>query len=317
MKIAASLLAAIIPMTLYLLLIWRMDKYEREPLKNLLFHFLWGAVGAVGFALLGNAFLSTQLSNIIADVKTVSLLEAILIAPFVEEFTKGLFLFASVTSRKFDNLTDGLVYGGAIGLGFGMTENFLYFWAYGTSLESWILLVLIRSSFSAVMHCMSTATLGAFLSIAKFSSGIRKYILPVVGLLLAMIIHFLWNFSVSFESTFLFGLLFIVVIVFIFILIFLVSLKKERSILISQLSEEVSMGIIPERYLPYLTSRNRKVKGWISEDIRVDLLKASSKMAFRKTQFLSSGVKNKIFYYDEVEKFRKIVIELLKKNNKE
>jgi len=311
MPIAASLLAAIIPMTLYLILIWRMDKYEREPLKNLLFHFLWGAIGAIGFALIGNAFLSEQVSGLITDAKTISLLEAILIAPLVEEFTKGMFLFGSVNSRKFDNLTDGLVYGGAIGLGFGMTENFLYFWAYGTSFESWVVIVLIRSSFSAVMHCMSTATLGAFLAMTKFSSGLKKYLYPVIGLFSAMMIHFLWNFSVSFEATFLYGLLFIVIIVLIFTIIFMVSLKKERSILISQLSDEVSNGIIPEEYLPYLISKNRKVKGWIDEDIRKELLKTSSKLAFRKMEFNSSGTKNKNFYYNEVEKFRKIVFDLI------
>ena len=87
---------------------------------------------------------------------------AIVVAPIVEEITKGLFLLITITNKKFDNITDGIVYGGAIGLGFGMTENFLYFVSYGESISNWIMLVIVRSLFSAVMHCVSTATLGRF-----------------------------------------------------------------------------------------------------------------------------------------------------------
>jgi len=52
---------------------------------------------------------------------------AVLVAPLVEETTKGIYLFKTAKGFEIDNITDGLVYGGAIGLGFGMTENFFYF----------------------------------------------------------------------------------------------------------------------------------------------------------------------------------------------
>ena len=71
--------------------------------------------------------------------------DTIYIAPFVEESTKGIFLLILATSKKFDNVTDGLVYGGAIGLGFGMTENLLYFLSYGKTLHELLSLVVIRS----------------------------------------------------------------------------------------------------------------------------------------------------------------------------
>ena len=49
------------------------------------------------------------------------------LAPLIEEPTKAIILFAIVRSRHFDNTTDGFVYGAAAGLGFAMTENFMYF----------------------------------------------------------------------------------------------------------------------------------------------------------------------------------------------
>ena len=191
MLILASLIAAVIPMTTYLLIIWRMDSYEREPLKMVLLHFFWGAIGAVFFGVILSIILSKQINSLVSDSAQLSFLQTILIAPFVEEITKGFLLLFTVMSVKFDNLTDGLVYGGAIGLGFGMTENFLYFIAYADTLTSWIGIVIIRSGFSAVMHCIATASFGAMLGVAKFSRGSKKILLPLAGLIVAMFILFL------------------------------------------------------------------------------------------------------------------------------
>ena len=71
------------------------------------------------------------------------------------------------------------------------------------------MIVVIRTLFSAVMHCVATASFGAFLGYAKFKRTGYKFALGTVGLLVAMFIHFAWNFSVSFESTALLGFLFL------------------------------------------------------------------------------------------------------------
>lgn len=314
MQIIASLLAAVIPMVLYLLIIWRMDKYEPEPIKYVLFHFFWGAVGAVILALIGDAFLSYQFEKVIANPRTLSLVETVLIAPFVEEITKGIFLVITVSSIRFDNLTDGLVYGGAIGLGFGMTENFLYFLSYGDTFETWIALVIIRSGFSAVMHCMATATFGAFLGIAKFSPPNRKITFPFLGIFLAMLIHFLWNFSVSFESTYLFGFIFLILTIILFVIIFKMSLNKEKKIILEELMEEVELKIIPEIYLSILSTGKRRRRGWFNEETRKDFVKVAVKLAFRKTQVKHSKGSNKEFYIREVVKYRGIIGDIIEKS---
>ena len=49
-----SLLAAVLPMLGYLYLIWRADKYEREPVRLVLKNYFYGALGAVIFAYIGS-----------------------------------------------------------------------------------------------------------------------------------------------------------------------------------------------------------------------------------------------------------------------
>ncbi len=131
----ASALAAIIPMIIYLLVIWRFDRYDREPFGLVLQNYLWGALGAIFFAIIGSSIITSGLSILIHDQTQLNHAETIFVAPFVEEITKGIFLLITFSNKKFDNITDGIVYGGAIGLGFGMTENFLYFhsfWNYSS-----------------------------------------------------------------------------------------------------------------------------------------------------------------------------------------
>lgn len=316
MPILFSLAAAIIPMLLYLFIIWKMDKYEPEPLMIVFKHFLWGAFGAVFFGILGSELLSTPMSYFVFDELQFSLLQTVLVAPFVEEITKGIYLLRSSKTKVFDNLTDGLVYGGAIGLGFGMTENFLYFVTYGDSIEAWIYLVVVRSGFSAVMHCMSTATLGAFFGVGKYSKT-GYVIYPLVGILIAMLIHFLWNFTVSFENTFLFGFLLLFGMVIIFFSVFRFSLRYERKIINEELAEEIKDGLFPQKYLPVLASVTRFRKGWIEENIRLSFMNNATKLAFRKRAVKKLTGKKQEEYMTDVIQFRNKIQELLKNGNHE
>ena len=134
--ILTSLLAAIIPMILYLILLWKFDKYEPEPVKLVLIHFLWGASAAIILGIIGSKLFSIPLQLVINDSEKIRFMQIICVAPLIEELSKGALLFKTSTDSRFDNLTDGLVYGGAIGLGFGMTENFLYFITFGNSFQN-------------------------------------------------------------------------------------------------------------------------------------------------------------------------------------
>jgi RsiW-degrading membrane proteinase PrsW (M82 family) len=312
MLIFASALAAIIPMSFYLFLIWKFDKYDREPFKLVLANYLWGALGAIIFAIIFSFMVSSFASIFLRDEVALGHFGAIIVAPIVEEITKGFFLLITVANRKFDNITDGIVYGGAIGLGFGMTENFLYFILYGTTFSDWITIVIIRTLFSAVMHCVATATFGAFLGYAKFKDRPLNLILPLIGLIVAMLIHSAWNFSVSFQSTAPLGFLFMFITILIFIFVFVLSIKNEKRILLSELQDEALFGIIPVDHLNILSSSVRDKQGWIDEKIRKIYIRAATTLAFRKMQSRNSYGISKTYYENDVNNYRSFIRDLLK-----
>jgi len=310
MLIISSAFAAIIPMLAYLIIIWRFDRYDWEPFKLVLTCYFWGAVGAIIFSLIGSLIFSGLLSLFASSEQQLDHLGTIIVAPLVEEITKGIFLFVIVANRKFDNLTDGIVYGGAIGLGFGMTENFLYFISYGTTVSDWIAIVIIRTLFSAVMHCVATAIFGAFLGNAKFK-GKNKFLLSLAGLSIAIFIHFAWNFSVSFQSTAALGFLFLFATVIIFIAAFSASILQEKRIIYEELLPEAQMGIIPTNHLTILSSAARNFPGWIDENIRKVYVRSATTLAFRKKQVKYSKGKSRIFYENDVLNYREFIRNML------
>ncbi|MFA8341455.1 MAG: PrsW family intramembrane metalloprotease [Rhodothermaceae bacterium] len=310
MYLVESVFAAILPMLVYLYIIWKNDKFEPEPARLVLLSFGYGAIGAVILTLLMSAIFSASLYLFYSE-ETNSFLGAVMVAPVVEEIAKGLFLIVLLKNINFDNVTDGLVYGGAIGLGFGMTENFFYFFAQDTGLYTWVMVVIVRSLFSAVMHCISTATLGAFMAMYKFSLNKAKKTLPVTGLALAMLIHFLWNFNLSFENTVIFAFFIMIAIITIFILMFRVSIKHEKRLILSELTEEVENGLFPEGHPEVITSSGETALYGIESCHSERYIQSAVKLAFRKTQLRNSNDKNKLIYETEIVKHRKIIKEIL------
>ena len=313
MIILASAAAAIIPMFLYLLLIWKFDRYDREPFGLILKNYLWGAIGAIILTLIFSIFFNGIISLFVTDEFSLNHFDTIILAPFIEELMKGVFLFIMVNNRKFDNLTDGIVYGGAIGLGFGMTENFLYFITYASSLNDWIVLVIMRTLFSAAMHCTATASFGAFLSFAKYKTGGKKISIILAGFLIAMLIHFTWNFNVSFENTALVGIVSMLITFSAFIIVFSISVYNEKKIIYNELLEEVNNGLIPVEHILILNSVRRKRNGWIDESKRENYITAATHLAFRKFQSRQSSGLDKYYNEKDIEYYRTYIYDLLNK----
>ena len=277
MPVAASIAAGIIPMLTYLFIIWKMDKYEPEPIKLIAASYLWGAVAAIILSIAGSFVFIMFLE--ITGVQESTALHSIIVAPLVEETAKALFLFVIITKKDFDNITDGLVYGAAIGLGFGMTENIFYYLTYGTTLDYWLFLVFVRSGFSAVMHAVATAIVGAFFGMAKYAYYRHRFILPIFGLAIASFIHFMWNYSVTFENTFYWGFAFLIFATAGFLVSFKLSLKSEQNILKKELK-----GEIPDEHIKIIISKLRNDEGWVDEDVRKNYISTAVKLAFRKCQ---------------------------------
>ncbi|MEI7811948.1 MAG: PrsW family intramembrane metalloprotease [Ignavibacteria bacterium] len=236
MNLSVSVIAVIVPITCFLIFVWRLDKYDRRQFRLILLNFLRGALGAAFIASVGSLILESGISLLFHQHRISGAAGQLMAAPVVEELAKGLFLFFTVPRKKSYNITDGFIYGGAIGLGFGMTENFLYFMADSSNLIMFVELIIMRSFFSAAMHLICTGTFGAFLYMAEFRKSAAVPVFPVIGFIIAVMIHFIWNFTVSSGLPIFIGILFILFSSALFFTVVMLSVRNERKIINRELS---------------------------------------------------------------------------------
>src|SRR5256714_1787090 len=85
----AGLVAAALPVPVYVTLVLWLDRYEPEPPWMLATAFFWGALVAVFFAIVINS-LGVELVGALADEGTARLYGMSLTAPIVEETAKAL-----------------------------------------------------------------------------------------------------------------------------------------------------------------------------------------------------------------------------------
>lgn len=192
-----GLVFALLPVPLLVFAVLSLDRLEPEPTRNLVLTFLWGAAVAVVIAL--------AIEFSVGLVNPNKLFGAAVVAPFAEELGKGLIIFLILHVRKteLDGPTDGIVYAGMVGLGFAMSENIVY---YGTALhsgpQSLIGTFLLRGIVSPLAHPLFTSATGIALGYAALKRDTAaRWLLPIAGVVVAMILHGLWNATASLPGT--------------------------------------------------------------------------------------------------------------------
>ncbi|MFC6562931.1 PrsW family intramembrane metalloprotease [Actinoplanes utahensis] len=201
--LAIGLTAAILPVPLLASAFVWLDRYEPEPAKYLIYCFAWGAAVATAVALIvnsGSAWLFDKIG--LPDA-----LVAVLVAPLIEESMKflGPLLLFWRRRKEWSGITDGIVYCGLSALGFAMVENVLYLGGHGyakgaadygpaTGLQNVFLIFIVRILFTGFAHPLFTSMAGIGLGIAA-RSGDRtvRRLAPIAGLVLAMILHGIFN----------------------------------------------------------------------------------------------------------------------------
>ncbi len=251
-----ALTAAAVPTLIYLYLIWWSDRYEREPSWLLLTMFLWGAVPAVLLAVLASVLVERPLAGL-ATAQGGSFLQTVLVAPTVEELVKGLAVLAVVLffATEVDSLLDGIIYGALVGIGFALTENFLYFLqsAMEDSRLQFLALTAMRGVVFGLNHAWYSALVGiaAALALLRFS-GIRRWMVLAAGLLAAMWAHALHNLSVlgaaSFAPFVLVSMLLNWGGLALMVAIITLSWRRERQYIAAYLADEVPVVLSPEGY---------------------------------------------------------------------
>jgi RsiW-degrading membrane proteinase PrsW (M82 family) len=300
-----GLLTATIPVPIYVALVLWIDRYEAEPLWMLATAFFWGALIATFFAFLLNTG-STVVIGAIANREAGEAFGAVISAPIVEETGKAFILFVLFFWKKdeFDGVIDGIVYASMAALGFAMTENILYYGKAaaagggGALTLTWV----IRGFFAPFSHPLFTSLTGIGLGLARQSTNIAvKIIAPIVGLLMAIFMHSIWNGSAVLGGGGLFVLTYILVMVPAFLIMLVVislALRREGQVVREFLIVDLNRGFLSQEEYQQVGSilgrmgssfsalSQSGVKGWRA---RRRFNQLASELAFHRSR-VSRGV---------------------------
>lgn len=320
----AAVLAGTMAVFGYLVAIWWLDRYEREPFWLTVLVFTWGALAGTTLAVLVSLpllFVATSVGG--QAVGTIT--AAVVIAPVVEEVTKGLVFILLLATHHLDNETDGLIYGAATGLGFAAVENLLY--AVGAAADgaaAVLVVVFLRTFFSSIVHCISSGLLGMTIGHACHRSGPLKWLLwPALGLGLAVANHALWNalavgaqFEVLGPASVLLLPLGMAIVALAAVAMFLLtqfSLWREHRVIRRFLLAEAALGVLPATHaaiIPFWLRRRKR--DWLPRHVAHEAyLRATTLLAFRHHQLEVARGERRERYAADIGRLRREVRHLL------
>jgi protease PrsW len=196
-ELIIGLVFATLPVPVYVMLLLWIDRYESEPLWMLATAFLWGALVAVFIAFILNTINGAIVTAATNSVRIGENFGAVISAPIVEESAKALIILLLFLFKRdeFDGIVDGIVYAGMVGLGFAMTENILYYGrAVHSGPESLTFTFILRGMAAPFSHPLFTSMTGIGLGWSRQSNnGFIKIVMPVLGFMLAVLLHGTWN----------------------------------------------------------------------------------------------------------------------------
>ncbi|HET9020643.1 MAG TPA: PrsW family intramembrane metalloprotease [Ornithinibacter sp.] len=265
-----ALAVALVPLGIVIPTFLWLDRFESEPTRYLVSAFLWGALVAAVIAAVLNTSAIAVLQEV-SDPDAALATTAVLVAPLVEEAAKGAFVLLVwlLLRREFDGITDGMVYAGICAAGFAFTENIHYLaqaWADGGG-EALTGTFVARCLLSPFAHPMFTILTGVGIGVAATSrTRMPRVVAPLVGFLLAVLAHALWNLgAVAGGEGLLTVYLLVEVPVFLAFLVFVAWARRREGRLIGQyLHPYVDAGWLSSAELAMLASmpHRREARAW-------------------------------------------------------
>jgi len=196
-ELIIGMVCATLPVPIYVMLLLWIDRYESEPLWMLATAFIWGAMVAVFIAFILNTLNGEIVKAATNSAQIGENFGAVISAPIVEESCKALILLILFLWKRdeFDGIVDGIVYAGMVGLGFAMTENILYYGrAVGGGAGALTFTWILRGMAAPFSHPLFTSMTGIGLGWSRQSdNGFIKIVMPVLGFMLAILLHATWN----------------------------------------------------------------------------------------------------------------------------
>ena len=253
-----SFLFALIPLPLLWVAYWWLDRYEPEPRRYKFAAFVWGGVIAVAIALALQIWIQSAYD--LSDDTMASV-----VAPLTEEPAKCLFLLTFMRARRvIDGFLDGLIFAGLVGIGFAFVENIGYYAASYLGSDDIKIdgpagvttTFIVRGVFSPFAHPLFTSAFGIAIGLAVTrKSKLAKVAIVLLGLVLSIGLHAMWNASLSFGggAGFLLVYLALAVVLILVGTIAIVARSKQVRVLERSLSYVAQRGWIHQAEIPYLS----------------------------------------------------------------
>ena len=183
-------------------LIWFLDRFEKDPIWLLALVFLWGAVPAIFVAGTLNSLFAYSLNAMFGPYLGHAL-TASFVAPPVEETAKGLALLIVffVLRHRFTDVLAGIVFGAIVGAGFAWVEDTEYVWRALSErgVEFMTGTFVVRVFLFGFGHAFYTGLTGLGFGLAREVRSCWLGGLAVIFFFgLAMGAHFFHNFLASF-----------------------------------------------------------------------------------------------------------------------
>lgn len=185
-----SLIVALLPVLLFLIWIYKKDKYNKEPIKDLVKFYIIGVM---------ISFVAIVIERKLVDFNVFEgiysqLYLSFLVAGTTEEFLKAIVLtIVLFKDNKFNEKIDGIIYSVVLSLGFASIENIIYLF-YET--ENLIYQVgILRSVIAIPGHIMFGIMMGYYISKAKFSDTKSEKINNIFkAIIIPIILHAIFDF---------------------------------------------------------------------------------------------------------------------------
>ena len=264
-----AILGALIPTAAYVLLLWWIDRYEKEPVGLLAVAFLWGAGPAAILSIILEVAFAAPVSALGAESLLGRLLSASVSAPLIEESAKGIALLflLLVVPKAFDGILDGIVYGAMIGFGFAMTEDIVAYFVpilHAHGLGVGLINIFMRTVVFGFNHALWTGLVGASIGYARLvRSRNRRLLALTIGGFLAVVMHSLHNVGATLvQRTVFLSLAFSALVdwsgVLALGIVAALDLRTERRWIERGLDEEVRRGALSPQEFDLLYSARRR-----------------------------------------------------------
>ena len=195
------LILAILPSIILFFIVWKGDRYEKEPRKLLLKLFLFGML---------TTFSASIIEIVIGDYIIGSLKDMVILYAFIDSFfvvaaaeEVGKYFVLKMISWKhpaFNYTFDAVVYSVAVSLGFATLENIMYL--VGASIG----LAFARAVLSIPGHAIYAVYMGYYYGLAKHAeaSGDEKQMKTYLkkALIVPILLHGFYDFCLYTENGF-------------------------------------------------------------------------------------------------------------------